>query len=187
MCGLSKVKRNNYLSDESRTAPKKNYLTLNQHTMNYAGFWHRFGAFIIDWIILGILNWLIIAPLLAAVGISSGLSMSDLASGNIDPAQLISMLSAMIGIGWFVSLTLDILYHSFFESSKFQGSIGKIALGLKVTDTSGNKIDFIKAAIRNFCKIISGMILLIGYIMAGFTEKKQALHDMIASTLVVKK
>lgn len=155
--------------------------------MNYAGFWLRFVAFIIDWIILGILNWVIITPILAAVGISSGFSMSDLASGNIDPAQLVGALSAMIGIGWFVSLTVDILYHSFFESSKFQGSVGKIALGLKVTDVSGNKIDFVKAVIRNFCKIISGMILLIGYIMAGFTDKKQGLHDMIASTLVVKK
>ena len=155
--------------------------------MNYAGFWLRFVAFIIDWIILFILNWLIIAPLLAAVGISSGVSMSDLASGNFDPAQLVAMLSAMIGIGWFISTTIDILYHSFLESSKFQGSVGKIALGLKVTDASGNKIDLVKALIRNVCKIISGVILAIGYIMAGFTDKKQALHDMIASTLVVKK
>ena len=50
--------------------------------MNYAGFWMRFGAFIIDWIILGILNWLVIAPILAAIGITSGMSMSDIATGN---------------------------------------------------------------------------------------------------------
>jgi uncharacterized RDD family membrane protein YckC len=155
--------------------------------MNYAGFWLRFVAIIIDAIILGILNWLIIGPILAAVGISSGISMNDLMSGDFDPAQLAATLGTMFGIGWFVSRLIDILYHSFFEASKFQGSVGKIALGLKVTDTSGNKIDLVKAIIRNFCKIISSMILLIGYIMAGFTDKKQALHDMIASTLVVKK
>jgi uncharacterized RDD family membrane protein YckC len=62
-----------------------------------------------------------------------------------------------------------------------------MVLGLKVTDVNDGKLDFIKALVRNLSKIISGMILLIGYIMAGFTEKKQALHDMIAGTLVVKK
>jgi uncharacterized RDD family membrane protein YckC len=155
--------------------------------MNYAGFWKRLVAIIIDGIILGILNWLIIGPILAAVGISSGISMSDLMSGDFDPAQLAATLGTMFGIGWFVSRLIDILYHSLLESSKFQGSIGKLALGLKVTDMTGAKIDFVKALIRNLCKIISGAILLIGYIMAGFTDKKQALHDMIASTLVVNK
>lgn len=155
--------------------------------MNYAGFWKRFVAIIIDGIILGILNWLIIAPILAAIGISSGFSISDLASGNFDPEQLAGMLSAMFGIGWVISTALNIFYHSLFEASKFQGSIGKIALGMKVTDLSGNKIDLMKALIRNVCKIISGAIIAIGYIMAGFTDKKQALHDMIASTLVVNK
>jgi uncharacterized RDD family membrane protein YckC len=62
-----------------------------------------------------------------------------------------------------------------------------MALGLKVTDTDGNSLDFVKALVRNVCKIISGMIMGIGYIMAGFTEKKQGLHDIIANTLVVKK
>lgn len=65
--------------------------------------------------------------------------------------------------------------------------MGKLALGLIVTDENGGKLDLVKALIRNVSKIISSMILLIGYIMAGFTEKKQALHDIIAKTLVVRK
>ncbi len=75
------------------------------------------------------------------------------------------------------------------ESSKYQASVGKIALGIIALpfDTNGNKLDFSKAFVRNICKIISSMILCIGYIMAGFTDKKQALHDMIANTLVVNK
>jgi uncharacterized RDD family membrane protein YckC len=73
------------------------------------------------------------------------------------------------------------------ESSKFQGTVGKLALGLKVTDESGAKLDFIKALTRNLCKIVSSVILLIGYIMAGFTAKKQGLHDIIAKTLVLRK
>jgi uncharacterized RDD family membrane protein YckC len=58
-------------------------------------------------------------------------------------------------------------------------------LGLKVTDLNGHRISVGRAAGRWFSKIISAMILAIGYIMVGFTEKKQGLHDMIAGTLVV--
>ena len=82
---------------------------------------------------------------------------------------------------------LQILYFSLMESSKFQGTLGKMALGIKVTDMNGGKLDFTKAFLRNLCKLISNFTLLIGYLMAGFTEKKQALHDMIAGTLVVRK
>ena len=61
-----------------------------------------------------------------------------------------------------------------------------MALGLKVSDLKGNRISFARASGRHFAKIVSGMILLIGYIMAGFTNRKQALHDMIAETLVLR-
>jgi len=79
------------------------------------------------------------------------------------------------------------LYYALMESSKHQATIGKLALGLKVTDMNGQRISFARATGRYFGKIISGMILLIGYIMAGFTEKKQALHDIMANCLVVKR
>ena len=156
--------------------------------MNYAGFWKRFAAAIIDGIILGILNWIALTPILGMMGITMpGFPMSGMSGGDFDPAELVGTMSAMFGVGWLVKTVVDILYHAFMESSKFQGSIGKTALGMIVTDTSGAKLDFMKAAIRNAGKIISGFILAIGYIMAGFTEKKQALHDMIAGTLVVNK
>jgi uncharacterized RDD family membrane protein YckC len=93
----------------------------------------------------------------------------------------------MAGISQFIFFTIQTLYFALMESSNYQATIGKMVLGLKVTDVNDGKLDFIKALVRNLSKIISGMILLIGYIMAGFTEKKQALHDMIAGTLVVKK
>jgi uncharacterized RDD family membrane protein YckC len=73
------------------------------------------------------------------------------------------------------------------ESSSKQATLGKLALGIVVTDLNGNRISFGRATGRYFGKIVSGMIFAIGYIMAGFTEKKQALHDMIASCLVVLK
>ncbi|RCX15460.1 putative RDD family membrane protein YckC [Anaerobacterium chartisolvens] len=78
------------------------------------------------------------------------------------------------------------LYFSVMESSEKQATLGKMALGIRVVDVDGNRVSFARATGRYFSKIISAMILLIGYIMAAFTAKKQALHDMIAGTLVVK-
>jgi uncharacterized RDD family membrane protein YckC len=72
------------------------------------------------------------------------------------------------------------------ESSSAQATIGKRIMGLRVMDLEGQRIGFAQASGRFFGKIISGLILDIGFIMAGFTERKQALHDMIAGTLVVK-
>jgi uncharacterized RDD family membrane protein YckC len=74
------------------------------------------------------------------------------------------------------------------ESSRHQGTLGKMTLGLIVTDLQGRPIGFAVASGRYFAKIITGLIPLgIGYAMAGFTEKKQALHDMIASCLVLRR
>ena len=80
-------------------------------------------------------------------------------------------------IGW--------LYYALMESSSRQATVGKIALGLRVTDLNGERITFLRATGRYFGKIISGMILYIGFIMAAFTEKRQALHDLMAECLVV--
>jgi uncharacterized RDD family membrane protein YckC len=154
--------------------------------MNYAGFWLRFVAIIIDNIIIGVAKWFILTPILATFGIVSSFSFSDLQNPE-DIAALVATIIGAIGISWVIGMVVDILYHSFMESSKFQGSIGKMALGIIVVDASGQKLDFTKALIRNVCKIISTFIFYIGFIIAGFTEKKQALHDIIAGTLVIKK
>lgn len=155
---------------------------------NYAGFWLRFVALIIDGLILGAIQFVAIMPILGIMGIGMANDIQNFDSS--DQAQTISMVSqvmAVAGIAQVVFLAIQTLYFSFMESSKYQATIGKMVLGLKVTDINGNKLDFTKALVRNLSKIISGMILLIGYLMAAFTEKKQALHDMIAGTLVVKK
>ncbi len=73
------------------------------------------------------------------------------------------------------------------ESSPQQATLGKMALGLKVTDLRGEPISFGKATGRYFGKFVSELILYVGFMMAGWTEKKQALHDIMAGTLVVKK
>jgi len=156
----------------------------------YAGFWLRFVAYIIDYIILYVISGFIIIPLLAAVGLSVGASTDGFDFNSMSDGDIMAMASSIVGAifaGGLITLVLNILYYALMEASKYQATVGKIALGLKVTDSSGGKIDFMKALIRQLGKIVSGIILMIGYIMAGFTEKKQALHDMIAGTLVVKK
>ena len=72
------------------------------------------------------------------------------------------------------------------DSSSIQGTVGKMAIGIIVTDMDGQRITFARATGRHFAKIISGIILGIGYIMAGFTVRKQGLHDIIAKTLVLQ-
>lgn len=151
----------------------------------YAGFWLRFVAIIIDGILVGIVSAPFRIAILAMLGMHTG-GLFGTARGE-DPAALIAMLFPIIMISVAISGTINWLYFAFCESSSWQGTLGKKALGLQVTDLEGNRISFGRASGRFFAKIISGMILMIGYIMAGFTAKKQALHDMIAGCLVIKK
>src|SRR5262249_10139734 len=79
------------------------------------------------------------------------------------------------------------LYYALFESSSTQATPGKMALGLKVTDMQGERIGFGRALGRSLGHIISNFMLFIGYLVSGFTAKRQTLHDVIACTLVVRK
>jgi uncharacterized RDD family membrane protein YckC len=88
----------------------------------------------------------------------------------------------------FVSISLlPWIYEAVMLSSEKQATLGKLAMGLVVTDTEGRRISFFRATGRHFGKYVSALILGIGYLMAAFTRKKQALHDMMADTLVVTK
>ena len=153
---------------------------------NYAGFWIRFVAVIIDAILIGFVSGVIIFPILGAIGIGAA-TMDPSAMNEDDAFAMISMLSGAMGAMQIVNLVIYWLYYALMESSAKQATVGKMAMGIKVTDMDGNRIDFMKATLRFIGRVISGIILLIGYIMAAFTEKKQALHDIIASTVVVKK
>lgn len=156
-------------------------------TTNYAGFWLRFVAMIIDYIIIGAIQTIVIFPILGLFGINLAMNMDG---GNMTEEQAMATAFAAIsamGSIFLVSSLISILYYTILEASKFEATFGKMALGLKVTDTEGKPLDFGKSLLRNIGKIVSQTILFIGYIMAGFTDKKQALHDMIAGALVVKK
>jgi uncharacterized RDD family membrane protein YckC len=162
--------------------------TTNQPTEKkviYAGFWWRFLAWLIDEILISMVEWIIVLPLLGVMGITI-FSMQE--AGVSEEDMLIwmgPMMGAMFSIV-ILSLALNWLYFAIMESSKIQGTVGKMLLKIKVTDMEGKRISFGRATGRFFGKIVSGIIIMIGYIMAGFTEKKQALHDMMAGCLVMK-
>lgn len=148
--------------------------------MNYAGFWIRFFSFIIDSIILTIFA-IITGFLVGLVFGGAGTTVNRLDSA---PTTAISIGQV---VNTLVSLVINWLYYALQESSYKQATIGKQAVGLIVTDLSGEPITFRKATIRYFSHLISSLTLGIGYIMAAFTQRKQALHDKIAGTLVLKK
>lgn len=153
----------------------------------YAGFWLRLVAALIDGVITGIAQMVLIVPLFFLTGFAASFEGLARNSGRPDPA-VIGGIIAMILVFAAVSILVQWLYHAYLESGEKQGTWGKQALGLYVTDLMGNHISFGRASGRFFAKIITGMIPLgIGYIMAGFTERKQALHDMIASCLVLRR
>jgi len=79
------------------------------------------------------------------------------------------------------------LYAALMESSARQATVGKMMIGVVVTDTDGNRLSFGRASARYFAKFVSGITLMIGFIMAAFTKRKQALHDIMAGTLVIRK
>jgi uncharacterized RDD family membrane protein YckC len=149
----------------------------------YAGFWLRFVAIIIDGLLLYFVSMILFLPFAA----STGLGMRGMMTGRPpDPQAIFPMIHALLRLA-LLRTVLHWLYYSLLESSAWQGTLGKKALGLEVTDLDGNRISFGRATGRFFAKIISAIILGIGYIMAGFTEKKQALHDILAGTLVIRK
>jgi len=156
--------------------------------VSYAGFWKRFLAYLIDNIIISILAFVILLPLLAAIGLA-GAGMVSAVEDNPDASVLIGSIGLLIGAYLFFILIVFVakwVYFALMESKK-GATLGKMALGIKVTDLSGNRISFGKATGRHFGKILSSLIFCIGYLMVAFTQQKQGLHDLMAGTLVVNK
>jgi uncharacterized RDD family membrane protein YckC len=148
-------------------------LDLNESTnlqhANYAGFWIRFGAVLIDGILLGIVQVIVNFIFLGTV-----MNNNFMSSGT---ATMIYLFNLLVGL----------LYSTLLESSSKQATIGKMAVGIRVTDLNGERISFGRALGRHLSKFISAIILGIGYIMAAFDEKKRALHDKMAGTYVIQK
>ena len=154
--------------------------------VEYAGFWVRFLAFLIDNAVMGIGFVLILIPLIFLTGLGGFISEIHPDEDMNDVG--IFMLFGLLFLAATVSLLWTWLYHALMESSEWQATVGKRLLGLVVTDMAGRRVSFGRATGRHFAKIITNMVpAFIGYIMAGFTERKQALHDMIAGCLVLRR
>ena len=138
----------------------------------YSGFWKRFLAALIDVLLINIL----LAIILAISRGGSGMSFPPTAH------MLISLMVTNV-LFWVVFW----LYNTIMESSSKQATLGKMLLGIRVADLDGNRLSFGKANARYWGKLLSVLTLYIGFIMAGFTQKKQGLHDILAGTLVVNK
>ncbi|HKW87121.1 MAG TPA: RDD family protein [Candidatus Acidoferrales bacterium] len=152
----------------------------------YAGFWLRFVAYLIDSVILSVGCGILVVIMIFATGFIGVLRRLP---ENPTPEEFFAS-GILVGIFMFIAGILPIvwIYYAWMESSSLQGTIGKMALGLVVTDMQCRRVSFARASGRFWSKLITNLIpLWIGYIMAGFTAKKQALHDMIASCLVLRK
>ena len=146
----------------------------------YGGFWRRFWASLLDSIVLSI----VVTPLGLLLGLPIlGMHMVDFENAN--PEELGNAIARVVFAN-LLHLIAGWIYFSLMQSSTRQASLGQMALGMKVTDLNGGRISLARASGRYFAALISVITLGIGFLMVAFTEKKQALHDMICGTLVVR-
>ena len=129
----------------------------------YAGFWIRVAASIIDSVVLFI-------PMKLIENVSAAAPAGDASS----PVT-----------SWLIAIVAWWAYRSALHSSPWQATVGKLAVGVQVTDAQGQRISFGRATRRYLAEFLSALTLCLGCVMAGFTERKQALHDLLADTLVV--
>lgn len=147
----------------------------------YAGFWRRAVALFIDSLIIGIISSVL-------YGIVLGTQFFKLATQNPqnpDPTAFLPIMGSMI-LFQILAFVFFWLYFALQESSKAQATLGKRVMGLKVVGADGGRISFGRATGRTLGKWVSNMTLYFGYYMAGFTKKRQALHDLMADTFVVQ-
>lgn len=142
---------------------------------HYAGFWIRVPAALLDFLLLFAANWPV-RVLLGSAIVAAGMNAHI-------PVHQFMLVRRSVRIA--VALLIGWAYRAGMESSSYQATLGKMAMRLKVTDTEGLRLSIGRATARQFAKLLSLFSLGIGYLMAGFDEQKQALHDRIAGTLVL--
>ena len=143
-----------------------------------AGFWIRFVAYMIDGLVM-LVPAAILVGVLAAFVVLTETSVDEEGAALVLGVALLFMVP-MIVINW--------LYEALMTSSPRGATLGKMALGLRIVRFDGTQLTFGRATGRHFAKAIAtpAVPLLIGYIMAAFTNRKRALHDILADTLVIR-
>lgn len=157
-----------------------------------AGFWIRFFAYIIDTILLSVIQTVVFIASAIIVGIAVPFVNEPETTGSYVKFVSQTYYSGydyftfpFVSLLIFVSSVIGWLYFALLQSSEKQATLGKAAMGIIVVDENYERLTFARATIRYFSKFISGMMLNFGYIMAGFTKRKRALHDFIAGTYVI--
>lgn len=162
--------------------------------VSYAGFWIRLLSYVFDVFIVSFL-----AAIVAYIGmmILSSDIYTNIVVGTLEGADSAggssSLMARLIYLAIFFPIVIlpffifPLFYYIYLPSTRIMGTFGKSVLGLVIVDTDGNRIGKGKSLLRFIGWIISSIIIYIGHIMCGFTEEKQGLHDMIASTRVVYK
>jgi uncharacterized RDD family membrane protein YckC len=145
----------------------------------YAGFWKRLFAYFLDFLILQGVGIIVGFAVGAITAIIDPLAFESEAASQATQARLTPILVILIQLFFW-------LYCATMESQK-QATLGKMALGIKVTDTNGNKISFARASARHFAKILSIIPIGFGFFMVAFTDKKQGLHDIITKCIIVNR
>lgn len=144
----------------------------------YAGFWRRFAASVLDSFVVSIASYAILIPAM----LLGGLNMADMESGGAaDPSRMLMTLVP----AYLLMIVLQAVYFAWMHSRPAQATLGKMAVGIKVARPDGTTISFWRGIGRYFGLILSAIPLYIGFIMAGFTDHKRALHDMVSDTVVV--
>lgn len=145
--------------------------------LRYAGFWVRWAAAILDGWITGIAVSVFTAPL--------GFIMGFFAAASGDDHALVPIMM-IVGVG-IVSVGIVFAYYVFM-THRFGATLGKMAVGVRVCAEDGASLSLGKITLRETIgKFVSSIILNIGFLMAAFTERKRALHDMMAQSVVVYK
>ncbi|HUT56096.1 MAG TPA: RDD family protein [bacterium] len=146
----------------------------------YGGFWIRAAAKFLDGIILWVANMGVQMVFGLALGFAPGMGP------QLKPGEGPSMFFVYMALMFLAQLAVPAGYTTWFLG-KYEATPGKMALGLKVIRPDGERITYLRAFARHFAEMLSGIILGIGYIMAGFDEEKRSLHDRICDTRVVRK
>ena len=150
------------------------------HAMTYGGFWIRFVAYLIDAIILAIAGTVV---QLAFVGSMRNVVFVE---PGVQPGpEVFARILGTVGLTGLINLAIAATYETLFVS-RLGATPGKMALSLRVVRPDGSLLGLGRAFGRHFARILSGLILLIGFIMAGFDSEKRGLHDMICDTRVVR-
>ncbi len=148
--------------------------------MVYAGFWIRVVAYLIDAIILGV-----VATIIQVTLVGSMLTIPRPQPGTVPDISAMGPMMGMIGLAYLLNLAISSCYEAFFVA-KLGATPGKLVIGARVVCADGTPVSLGRAFGRYFAKILSALILLIGYIMIGFDSQKRGLHDMICDTRVIK-